>query len=147
MKDLGNKSVMAVNLKYYMQTNNVKTAELSKAIAVPYTTVRSWLRAENYPRIDKIELMADYFGILKSDLIEDKSAAAFSEINEKFAPMQEAIDRATASLRNLDYTIENKRKKNLTLAHEELIQMVENIPDDKVEWILSVMKSILADEK
>ena len=72
MRDLGNKPVMAANIKYYMKEKNINAKELSKALNVPYTTVLSWTKAEYYPRIDKIEKMADYFGVLKSDLIEDK---------------------------------------------------------------------------
>ena len=72
MKSIGNKPVMAANIKYYMREKGVNAKELSKALDVPYTTVLSWTKAEYYPRIDKIEKMSDYFGILKSDLIEDK---------------------------------------------------------------------------
>ena len=72
MKDLGNKPVMAANIKYYMKEKGINAKELSKALDVPYTTVLSWTKAEYYPRIDKIEKMADYFGVLKSDLIETK---------------------------------------------------------------------------
>ena len=72
MTNLGNKSVMASNIKYYMKEKGINAKELSKALDVPYTTVLSWIKEEYYPRIDKIERMADYFGILKSDLIEDK---------------------------------------------------------------------------
>lgn len=72
MKSLGNKPVMAANIKNYMKAKGVNAKELSKALGVPYTTVLSWIKAEYYPRIDKIEKMSDYFGILKSDLIEDK---------------------------------------------------------------------------
>ena len=46
---------------------------MSDAINVPYTTVTDWLKGKTYPRIDKIELMARYFGISKSDLIEEHS--------------------------------------------------------------------------
>lgn len=72
MRSLGNKPVMASNIKYQMQIKGIKAKELSKALNVPYTTVLSWIKAEYYPRIDKIEMMADYFGVLKSDLIEEK---------------------------------------------------------------------------
>lgn len=72
MKDLGNKTVMAKNLRRYMAQSNVNAKDLSKSLNFPYTTVLSWLKAENYPRIDKIEAMAEYFGILKSDLIEEQ---------------------------------------------------------------------------
>lgn len=72
MSCLGNKPVMAANIKYYMGIKGINAKDLSKALNVPYTTVLSWTKAEYYPRIDKIEKMSDYFGILKSDLIEDK---------------------------------------------------------------------------
>ena len=72
MRDLGNKPVMAANIKKYMRIKGINAKELSRALNVPYTTVLSWTKAEYYPRIDKIEKMSEYFGILKSDLIEDK---------------------------------------------------------------------------
>lgn len=72
MNDLGNKEVMSQNLQQYMREKNVKAGEISRAINVPYTTVVSWIKGDNYPRIDKIELLAEYFGIMKSDLIEKK---------------------------------------------------------------------------
>jgi ribosome-binding protein aMBF1 (putative translation factor) len=72
VSNLGNKPVMAKNIKYHMKQKGINAKELSKALNVPYTTVLSWTKAEYYPRIDKIEMMSDYFGILKSDLIEDK---------------------------------------------------------------------------
>lgn len=46
-------------------------ADLSRDLGYPATTVSEWFNALNYPRIDRIERMADYFGIEKSDLIED----------------------------------------------------------------------------
>lgn len=72
MKDLGNKHIMSRNLKRLMAERNVSAKELSRVLDFPYTTLLSWLKADNYPRIDKIEAMADYFGVLKSDLIEEK---------------------------------------------------------------------------
>ena len=72
LKDLGNKKIMAKNLKRLMKENNVSAKELSRTLDFPYTTLLSWLKADNYPRIDKIDAMADYFGVLKSELIEEK---------------------------------------------------------------------------
>ena len=72
MRDLGNKNIMARNLRRLMREKNVSAKELSKTLDFPYTTLLSWLKADNYPRIDKIEAMANYFGVLKSDLIEEK---------------------------------------------------------------------------
>lgn len=73
MRDIGNKTVIAANIKRFMSEKGINAKELSKTLNVPYTTVLSWIKAEYYPRIDKIEKMSDYFGCLKSDLIEDKT--------------------------------------------------------------------------
>lgn len=71
MRDIGNKEAMAQNLKRLMGERNITAKEFSKIMGYPYTTLLSWLKADNYPRIDKIEEMARYFGVLKSDLIEE----------------------------------------------------------------------------
>ena len=43
------------------------------ALGVKYTTFTDWVKGNSYPRIDKIELMANYFGISKADLVEDRN--------------------------------------------------------------------------
>ena len=68
--DLGNLLVMAENIQYYMDKKGINSARLAEDLNIKYTTVRNWLQAKNYPRIDKIEMMANYFGIEKSDLVE-----------------------------------------------------------------------------
>lgn len=70
---LGNKEVMARNIKRYMDLNAVTRTELCSALGVKYTTFSDWVNAKTYPRIDKIELMARYFGIAKADLVEDRT--------------------------------------------------------------------------
>jgi hypothetical protein len=50
-----------------------------------YTTFIDWIKAVTYPRIGKIEAMADYFGILKSDLIEEKMTEEKGKDNELLA--------------------------------------------------------------
>lgn len=72
MSGLGNKGIMAENIKRYMEKKDINAKQLAEILDFPYTTVLSWINATNYPRIDKIEQMADFFGIKKSDLIEDK---------------------------------------------------------------------------
>lgn len=47
-------------------------------IGVAPSTFNEWMKAKKYPRIDKIELLANYFGILKSDLIEEPTDEGYS---------------------------------------------------------------------
>lgn len=71
MSDLGNKAIMAKNIRYYMDLNNKTRNDMCEALGVKYTTFTDWVKGNSYPRIDKIELMANYFGIEKSDLVEE----------------------------------------------------------------------------
>lgn len=73
MSNIGNMSTMAANLNYYMKKQNINQKELAAIANVSPPTVSYWLQGKKYPRIDKIEVIADYFGILKSDLIEEKT--------------------------------------------------------------------------
>ena len=72
MSDLGNKAIMAQNIQYYMNLHNKSRNEMCSALGVKYTTFTDWVKGNAYPRIDKIELMANYFGIEKSDLVEKR---------------------------------------------------------------------------
>ena len=78
---LGNKEIMARNIRHYMTLFNKSRNEMCDALGVKYTTFTDWINANTYPRIDKIELMADYFGINKSDLIEEYSNEDKPEIS------------------------------------------------------------------
>ena len=72
MSDLGNKEVFAKNLQYYMKLNNKTRNDVCRDLEIPYSTFTDWCNANIYPRIDKIQLLANYFGIQKSDLVENK---------------------------------------------------------------------------
>jgi hypothetical protein len=71
MSNLGNKKTMSNNLKKYLKINKVSRTQLSESLGISYSTISDWINGKSYPRIDKIELMANYFGINKSDLVED----------------------------------------------------------------------------
>ncbi len=73
MSSIGNKEILSRNLKYYIEKSGKDRKELSEIWGFPYSTVTDWINGKKYPRIDRIEIMADFFGILKSDLIEDKT--------------------------------------------------------------------------
>lgn len=61
MSDLENKRIMADNILYYMSLHEKTRNDLCRDLGFKYTTVTGWLTAEKYPRIDKIEKMANYF--------------------------------------------------------------------------------------
>ena len=56
-----------------MEARGKDRKQVCKDLGFKYTTFTDWYNGNKYPRIDKIEMLADYFGVLKSDLIEDKT--------------------------------------------------------------------------
>lgn len=75
MSNLGNKKIMADNITYYMNKHQKTRNEMCEALGVKYTTFTDWVKGNSYPRIDKIELMANYFGISKADLVEKRDSS------------------------------------------------------------------------
>ncbi|MCT7783424.1 MAG: XRE family transcriptional regulator [Lactobacillus iners] len=70
---LGNKEIFSQNLKYYMYKYGVDRNALCDTLGFKYMTVSDWINAKTYPRIDKIEILANYFNIKKSDLVEKQT--------------------------------------------------------------------------
>lgn len=70
MSDLGNKQIMANNIKKFLASSEKTQKELCQSLGFRESTFSDWVNAKTYPRIDKIEMMANYFGITKADLVE-----------------------------------------------------------------------------
>ena len=70
---MNNKNIFAANLNRYMKENRKTRRDISQALDVSYYTISDWCNGKKYPRMDKVEKLAEYFGILKSDLIEEKT--------------------------------------------------------------------------
>lgn len=73
MSSIGNKIVFSKNLRSLMEKIGKGRKQVCADLGFKYTTFTDWYNGNKYPRIDKIEMLADYFGVLKSDLIEDKA--------------------------------------------------------------------------
>ena len=78
MSNLGNKEILAKNLAFYVERSGRDQKEIAEVVGVAPSTFNEWMKAKKYPRIDKIEMLANYFGILKSDLIEHVSENGYS---------------------------------------------------------------------
>ena len=110
-----NKKIMARNIKKYMDSRGITNQQLCDDLGFKYTTFMDWIKAVTYPRIGKIEAMADYFGILKSDLIEDKSD-----------------------------TVKPAEDDGLTESQRVLIDFAKTLSEDQADKVLQLMKSIVA---
>lgn len=111
--DLGNKEIMAKNIKRYMDDFELDRKELASIAGVAYSTLSDWLNANKYPRIDKIEKMANYFGISKADLVEDKPVPDLSN-TKKLSEKEELLLDKYNKLNDIGQNEAIKRVSELT---------------------------------
>lgn len=121
MSGLGNKEIMAKNIRRYLDAKGITMKDLSIAINVPYTTVCDWCKGATYPRIDKIELMSQFFGINKADLVEDPAAIKEELLERAFSGRPE--------MRMLFSVAENATKEDI----EKAIKIIEALKSDDYE--------------
>lgn len=127
MSDLGNREVLAKNIQYYMDKYGKSRNDVCKALGVSYTTFTGWVTGQYYPRIDKIEMMANYFGIEKSDLIErheiqDRQTSSSS----KRIPSDELRDRVFEKAPALFYAVDKMDDKQVKQAEDYVFNLLMN---------------------
>lgn len=67
------KLIFSKNLKHYLELNNKSQQDLVKDLGLSSSTVSNWYTGLKLPRMNKIEMLSNYFGINKSDLLEDST--------------------------------------------------------------------------
>lgn len=122
---LWSKEVFAKNLRKYMESKGITQKELAEIIGVSAPTLNEWLQAKKYPRIDKIEKLANYFGILKSDLIEEKSEEHF-EIQKNNNTIASIVVRLRTDSDFLS-----------------LVESLNNLDDEKVRSVKQMLTAFL----
>lgn len=68
---MNSRDIFINNLKAIMKERKVSRRQLAEGLNIPYTTLTDWCTGRIFPRVEKINLIADYFNIKKSDLIEE----------------------------------------------------------------------------
>ena len=108
---MDSKNVFSRNLQYQMDLHSKSRQEVSTALGISYFTITSWVNGTKFPRMDKVEMLAKYFGCKKSDLIEEKKTT------------ETEVD-------------------SLSKDRVELINRIKALPEDKVQLLLQLAKSI-----
>lgn len=108
MKTEWSKATFSKNLRKYMEESGKNQREMAEVVGVSAPTFNEWINGKKFPRIDKIQKLADYFGILKSDLIEEKMTEEKEKDNDILADiivrmrMDEEFRATVVSLYKLD---------------------------------------------
>lgn len=113
MDVLSIREIFPKRLHHYMAVHNKSRNDLVRDLGFKYTTIRDWEKGLTVPRMNKIEMLADYFGCKNSDLLEDNK--------EKPTVIDDGLT-------------DNQRK---------LIEFAKSVPEEKAAMILQVMKTIV----
>lgn len=66
------KSVFSKNLNRLMNERGISQTDIIRDLKINKSTISTWCNGSRLPRMDKVQMIADYLGVYKSDLIEDK---------------------------------------------------------------------------
>ena len=67
------RKIFTENLKHYMNIKQKSQSDISKALDIPLSTVSSWYNGASYPRVDKMQALADYFNISMRNLTDKQN--------------------------------------------------------------------------
>lgn len=73
MSEESYQKIFSKNLNYYMSLNGKSQSDLVNDLGFNKSAVSTWCNGTRLPRMDKVELLAQYFNINRSDLIEEKN--------------------------------------------------------------------------
>lgn len=71
MSDPRHRGIMARNIRRLMDARGKTRDQICDDLGFCYTTFSDWVNGNAYPSIDKIEKLANYFGVPKTVLVED----------------------------------------------------------------------------
>lgn len=76
MTDEQQKKIFSKNLNYYISLNGKQQNQVAKELGINASTLNMWCNGNSFPGIGKIQKLADYFRIGKSDLLDEKLDSA-----------------------------------------------------------------------
>lgn len=71
------RKIFVKKLNYYMNITHKTQKDLMDELGLSSATISSWVNGKKLPRMGKIQMLADYFGINKSDLLEEKPKTTY----------------------------------------------------------------------
>ncbi len=77
------KKIFARNLNYYVNQTGKQQKEVAQLIGFSEKTFNGWCRGLSIPTMGKVQIIADFFGIGKTDLLEDKKPSDMVDLKMK----------------------------------------------------------------
>lgn len=95
MADEEQKKIFSRNLNHYVSLSNKTQKEIADSIDVSPQTFNTWCQGIAIPRMGKVQRLADYFNVGKSDLIDNKP---FTNTNKSKGVTINVLGRVAAGI-------------------------------------------------
>lgn len=105
------REIFPKRLMWYMSENGKSRNDIVRDLGFKYSTIRDWEKGLTVPRMDKVEMLANYFHCTTAELLEEKK--------DPTAP-DDGVSKEI----------------------QELINCIKNLPEDKIQLLLQVARSI-----
>lgn len=129
MSENEQKRIFSNNLLKLLSTYNKTQKEVADAIGVSPQTFNTWCQGIALPRMGKVQMLADYFNINKSDLIEEKN-----ENTDSYYFNDDARELAEFMFKNPEYKVlfdaSRKVKKEDIEFIKEMMDRMNGSTDD-----------------
>ena len=130
------KTIFSKNLSNQLYAHGKTQADICKHMNVSSATASDWCNGKKLPRLDKIQSLCNWFGIEKSDLLEDKSS--FKERDMAILEAQENVSNAKKVLESMSKHLTERKANDLY----QLFSAYENLTEKNQEMILNLMDSL-----
>lgn len=101
------------NLKQIMALKGKSQSDIVKALNFKQSTVSDWLNGKKYPRMDKVQMLANYFNVDIIELVDNQSNDAITfTITEKaliknYRQLSEQNQQVVITMINSMLSVEN----------------------------------------
>ena len=121
MSDEDDRRICARNLSRYMELCNKKQADIINDLGINKSAVSTWINGTRMPRMDKVQALADYFGINKSDLLEEKGT---QEEDNSYYIDEDAKELAQFLFKNPEYRVLFDAAKDVSADDLEMVKTI-----------------------
>ena len=132
------KYLFSKNLNYYMTLKNKTQADIINDLDINKSAVSSWCNGTRLPRMNKVQMLADYFGIHFSKLIEEQSDNNFFEFVSEDDSMFPLLDIGDIALIHRQTYIEDGATLLINIDNSTTIRKFI-LSEDKTYYTLIAM--------
>ena len=124
------KLIFSKNLKRLMSLHDKTQIDLINDLGFNKSAVSTWCNGTRLPRMDKVDILAKYFGVNRSDLIEEKE----DTVDETYYFNEDARELAEFMFKNPEYKVlfdaSRKVKKEDIAFVKQMIDRMRGDSDD-----------------